>query len=125
MGRAPAAGGDVDDVSEGVTFRARRLEVSTAQELVELVSGQARESLLDSDGLDPQRDNGARAGWAARGLAAYAVHLGGATLTEEISVAAGDLLADLRHLFDALGLDWDGALESAEVHYRAEIVGEL
>jgi len=124
MGRGPA-GGDGGDALEGEIFCARRLEVSTAQELVELVSGQARESLLDSDGLDPMRDNGVRAGWAARGLVAYAVHLGGATLTEEISVAAGDLLADLRHLFDALGLDWDAALASADMHYRAEIVGEL
>lgn len=46
-------------------------------------------------------------------------------MTEEVEVAAGDLLGDLRHLFDALGVEWNAAVAASEGHYRAEIFGEL
>ncbi|MDO2394781.1 DUF4262 domain-containing protein [Mycobacterium avium subsp. hominissuis] len=106
-------------------YHASRLPVTTAQELADLIGDQPRRSLLDSDGAEPQEDNNIRAGWAARALVAYAQHVGGASLSEEIEVAAGDLLGDLRHLFDALGVDWDAAVEASGGHYRAEIFGEL
>jgi hypothetical protein len=35
------------------------------------------------------------------------------------------MLGDLRHLFDALGLDWEQAMSTVDVNYRAEILGEL
>ena len=106
-------------------YHASRLPVATAEELADLIADQPRRSLLAGDGGDLRRDNSIRARRAARALVAYAQHLGGATLTEEVEVAAGDLLGDLRHLFDALGVEWDAAVASSEVHYRAEIFGEL
>lgn len=56
---------------------------------------------------------------------AYAQHLGGSSLTEDAATAATDLLSDLRHLFDALGVDWEQAVASAEGYYRDEIFGLL
>lgn len=106
-------------------YHANRLPVATAQELADLVSGQPRRSLLADDGANMREENDIRAGWAARALVAYAQHLGGASLSEEIEVAASDLLGDLRHLFDALGVEWDAAVASSDGHYRAEIFGEL
>jgi hypothetical protein len=91
-------------------YHANRLPVTTAQELAELIAEQPRRSTLKSDGLDPQRDNDIRAGWAAWALVAYAQHLGNASLTEEVETAAADLLSDLRHLFDALGMDWEATV---------------
>lgn len=35
-----------------------------------------------------------------------------------------DLLADLHHLADRAGLDWEDITERAELHYSAEIAGE-
>jgi len=40
-----------------------------------------------------------------RALVAYAQHLGDSSLTAEVETAATDLLSDLRHLFDVLGID--------------------
>jgi hypothetical protein len=76
---------------------------------------------LTREGTNPQRDNDIRAGWAARALVAYAQHLGNARLTEEVETAA----TDLRHLFDALGIDWEAAVSSSDGHYRGEIFGQL
>lgn len=106
-------------------YHAQRLAVSTAQELADLLAEQPRRSLLAGDGSDPQRDNDVRAGWAGRALVAYAQHLGGSSLTEDAATAATDLLSDLRHLFDALGVDWEQAVASAEGYYRDEIFGQL
>lgn len=77
------------------------------------------------EGADPQRDNDIRAGWAARALVAYAQHLGKASLSEEVETAATDLMWDLRHLFDVLGVDWEAAVSSSDGHYRGEIFGQL
>ena len=106
-------------------YHATRMAVTTAQELAELVSERPRQSTLTGEGTDPQRDNDIRAGWAARALVAYAQHLGNASLTEEVETAAADLLSDLRHLFDALGIDWEAAVSSSDGHYRGEIFGQL
>jgi hypothetical protein len=107
-------------------FHATRLPVNTAQELSDLLADQPKQSLaLTGEGQDPQRDNDIRAGWAARALVAYATYLGKGSLSEEVETAATDLLTDLRHLFDALGLDWEATAVRTEDHYRAEIFGEL
>ena len=105
-------------------YHGNRLAVTTAQELAELVREQPRQSTLTREGTDPQRDNDIRAGWAARALVAYAQHLGNASLTEEAETAATDLLSDLRHMFDALGIDRE-EVSSSDGHYRGEIFGEL
>ena len=106
-------------------YHATRLAVSTAQELAELISDQPKQTTLTREGTDPQRDNDIRAGWAARALVAYAQHLGNASLTEKVETAATDLLSDLRHLFDAIGIDWEAAVSSSDGHYRGEIFGQL
>ena len=97
----------------------------TAQELADLIAEQPKQTTLTGEGTGPQRDNDIRAGWAARALVAYAQHLGNGSLTEEVETAATDLLSDLRHLFDALGVDWEAAVSSSDDHYRGEIFGQL
>jgi hypothetical protein len=106
-------------------YHAKRLPVATAQELADLIAEQPKQTTLTGEGTDPQRDNDIRAGWAARALVAYAQHLGSGSLTEEVETAATDLLSDLRHLFDALGVDWEAAVSSSDDHYRGEIFGQL
>lgn len=106
-------------------YHARSMAVASAQELAELVAHQPRQTTLVDEGMDPQRDNNVRAGWAAQALVAYAQHAGNSTLTDEVETAATDLLSDLRHLFDALGIGWGEALAAADRYYRAEILGQL
>jgi hypothetical protein len=106
-------------------YRAHRIPGASAAELSEWIADQPRRQFLTSREVDHQADNNIRAGWAARALVAYAEHLGGNNLTEEVETAAKDLLSDLRHLFDALGVDWQTALSSVEANYRREILGEL
>jgi hypothetical protein len=104
-------------------YRATRLlSVVSALDLAELVADVPKGELTL---VDAQADNDRRAGWAARGLIGYATHLGQGGLKAELSTTAEDMLGDLRHLFDALGLDWVQALSSVEANYRAEIFGKL
>ncbi|WP_076207157.1 DUF4262 domain-containing protein [Mycolicibacterium fortuitum] len=120
--------GDDDQPVYGVApsgrqvYRAKRLPVECAQELANLVAPVPRGSLTM---VDPQADNDVRARWGAQALIGYATHLGGASLGSELETAATDMLADVRHLFDALGLDWQDALSTVDRNYRAEILGEL
>lgn len=106
-------------------YRAQRIPVASAAELSEWIADQPKRTALSSNDVDHQLDNNIRAGWGARALVAYAEHLGGKNLTEEVETAASDLLSDLRHLLDALGVDWQAALSAAEGYYRAEILGEF
>jgi hypothetical protein len=106
-------------------YHANRLPVTTAQELADLIAEQPKQTTLTGEGTDPQRDNDICAGWAGRALVAYAQHLGGGSLTGEVETAATDLVSDLRHLFDALGIDWEAAVSSSDGHYRGEIFGQL
>ena len=120
--------GDDDQPVYGVApsgrqvYRATRLPVECAQELANLVADVPRGSLTM---VDPQADNDVRARWGARALVGYATHLGGASLSSELETSVTDMLADVRHLFDALGLDWHDALSTVDRNYRAEILGEL
>jgi hypothetical protein len=70
---------------------------------------------------DPQADNNARASFAAHALHAYSqVCIGSGEFEEALT----DLLGDLRHLADALGLDYGDADYRAHAHYVAEIHGQ-
>jgi hypothetical protein len=69
----------------------------------------------DSDGDVPT----ARAGVAARTLLAY-TEIAQGTATLESQSAVIDLVSDLMHLADALGMDWDYILDSAEENQRDE-----
>lgn len=120
--------GDADQPVHGVApsgrrvYRARRWPVETVVALAELLGDTEPGSLTI---VDPQADNDRRAAWGARGLLGYASFLGRGKLTGELETRASDLLADLRHMYDALGLDWEDAMSSVERNYRSEILGEL
>lgn len=65
---------------------------------------------------DQSEDNRTRAGFAARGLAAYATTTG--VIGESVETAMGDLLNDLHHLADLAGVDWEQV--SSQGHYDHE-----
>lgn len=70
---------------------------------------------------DYQADNTARASFAATALVAFVKRVG----ENEMETNVSDLLADLMHLSDALGIDFDNAVYAGRNHYEAEIRGEL
>ncbi len=75
---------------------------------------------------DPAEKNLRRAARSLRVLRAYAIECcGGRDDDEEYDTSVGDLLADLMHLCDLLGLDFDSACAMAAVHHEAEVNGEL
>ncbi|USH45367.1 hypothetical protein SEA_RUTHIEJR_89 [Mycobacterium phage Ruthiejr] len=100
---------------EETTYRAARLDAETIDDLAALPS-----SSITYD--DPQADNNTRAAFAAEALVAYVRRVGD---PGELETAVTDLLGDLRHLCDALGLDFEDAAEMSFCHYDAEIRGEL
>ncbi len=71
------------------------------------------------DPADVQYDNTRRAGFALDAVVAYQRH----GVDDESTIS--DLLCDLRHLCDALGLEFAAELARGEHHYEAEIRGEL
>jgi hypothetical protein len=93
------------------------------------------ESWFDGDGEmrygistgDIRHDNGRRAGFAAAAVLAYArriCHL--STANDEMpETVISDLLADLRHLSDALGLDYAESDVRGDRDYEAEVRGEI
>lgn len=72
---------------------------------------------------DSPHDNTRRAGFALQGVGAYAAktRLAGDVDAREV---IGDLLGDLRHLCDALGLDFAALDEDGREHYDAELRGD-
>ena len=110
---------------DGPLFNAGSVPAESVESLAGLIAGQPKRSRLDRRVCVPKRDHDIRAGWAARGLVAYAQHLGGAKLNEDIGVALTDLLGDLRHLCDALGVDWDAAVSRSEYDHYCEVRGIL
>ncbi|MEY8018775.1 hypothetical protein [Mycobacterium servetii] len=115
-----------DGYAEVVLYTAQRMEASDVAELARLFEGRPKESLASThEGVELQRDNNIRAGWAARALIAYASHLGGQSLVDELETVTGDLLGDLLHLFDALGLDWEEIRERGERFHREEVFGDV
>jgi hypothetical protein len=75
-----------------------------------------------------QRDNNRRAGFAARGVLAYATRTFGGDVTkcsEDFTTVVGDLLADLMHLCDLLGLDFAELEEKGRSQYLPELAGRF
>jgi putative protein kinase ArgK-like GTPase of G3E family len=70
---------------------------------------------------DPQGDNNARASFAAVALSAFIRRVGSDEPVTEFS----DLLADLMHLADSMGIDFDSVLATAERNHREELRGEF
>ena len=91
-----------------------RLPVQTLEDIANLPDN------LSVDGLHAGLDNTARATFAARAVEAYACRVGG----DEVNVAVSDMLSDLMHFCDAVGLEFEDALRQADRHYGAEVRGE-
>lgn len=73
---------------------------------------------------DIAHDNYRRATFAAEAVKAYAQATG--VSNEDVETAIGDLLSDLRHLLDCLGLgSLEEFAESKRYHYDAERLGVL
>lgn len=107
-------------------YPARRFDVYDVAGLAGLLEGRPKESLASThEGEDLVRDNSIRAGWAARALIAYATHLADQSLVEDLETVTSDLVGDLLHLCDALGLDWEEIFERGERFYREELSGDL
>lgn len=101
--------------------------------IVELWNTQGTHGTLGEN--HPTGDNIARAKWAAEAIRAYAEQTG-VYRGEVVLLAISDLMNDLRHLLDYIGLDEDDeatdgyspdleALAARDLHYRAEIRGEF
>lgn len=101
----------------GTLYRATPLNVRDAEQLGSAVR-QRHDPVLTGE---PQNDNDARAAWAGRALAWFAMNTG--DLDEDLETVLSDLLSDLRHLADALEVDYGNADERAERHYQREIEG--
>jgi hypothetical protein len=98
-------------------YQATRLEnVNSIEDLAEVPK------LAITHGGDVQKDNDARASFGAAVLVAYSERVGGES--NEVETQLADLLADLRHVCDALGLDYEAADATAHVNYWREIHGE-
>ncbi|WP_082993074.1 hypothetical protein [Mycobacterium sp. 1245111.1] len=72
---------------------------------------------------DIQRDNDIRAARGAQALMAYGAYLNDATVNEDLQSSVSDLLGDLRHLCDAVGVDWDRAVERSGRDHFSEVRG--
>lgn len=88
-------------------------------------------SLMDgsgdfTDGGEPTEismDNTRRASFAATAVLAYAKRT--RSDGNEIATTISDMIGDLHHLCDALGVDIDLAFNMGHQHYRAELRGIL
>lgn len=106
-------------------YSAARMMISSVGELADLLEEAPPPTKLDlsdePDGI--RRDNNTRARWGGQALVAYARQLRSPLPETEVETAVSDLVGDLRHLFDALGLDWDDAVGRAERYHQDEITG--
>jgi hypothetical protein len=72
---------------------------------------------------DIQRDNNIRAASGAQALMAYGAYVNDATIDEDLQSSVSDMLGDLRHLCDAVGVDWDRAVERSGRDHFSEVRG--
>lgn len=95
--------------------------MSRLKDLVNRYDGDGRMRYSDST-EDGEHDNGRRAGFAATAVLAYAERTGllSDRNDEHPATAIGDLLADLRHLTDSLGLDFAELTRRGKDHYVSE-----
>lgn len=81
------------------------------------------------DGGTPEAieaDNTQRAAWGLAACEAFVDEtFGGDADAESLGLVMGDLLADLMHLADAFGLDFDALIEKARFNYEPETEGVL
>ncbi len=105
-------------------YRAAELPVSTARGLADWFDERDPALAFPEGDYDPQRDNDIRAIRSAAALVAYVKRVdGGGSSTDDIGSSVSDLLSDIRHLCDALGVEWEAAVASSDTNYREEILG--
>lgn len=77
---------------------------------------------MDDLARDPEGpSNGVRAGWAVEALETFARKTGQlADVEHDPGTVVGDLLANLHHLTDVMGVDWDTVEAQGREHYLAE-----
>lgn len=99
--------------------------VSGLKDLLSWYEGDGRMRYGDS-AEDGEHDNGRRAGFAAAAVLAYAARTGllSEHNDENPATAIGDLLGDLRHLADSLGLDFAELARRGKNHYVSELNDE-
>lgn len=71
-----------------------------------------------------QSENDDRASRALEAVQVYAAE-SYAGSGEVVATVLGDVVGDLRHLCDAVGMPWPDVLDSAGMHYSAKIRGVL
>lgn len=100
--------------------------VSRLRDLLAWFDGDGEMRYCDSV-EDGRHDNSRRAGFAALAVLSYAVRTGllNDRNDEEPATAIGDLLGDLRHLADSLGLDYTELDRRGKSHYVPELRGEF
>lgn len=100
--------------------RATRIHAETVEELA------ARGGLTPQSAINvtsEQQRNTIRSLWGANAFVAYATCLSPSERREEIATSFSDFLGDLMHTADALGIDFEDALDDAQGNYREEISG--
>lgn len=85
------------------------------------------QSTLRFDGTPEgvKADNNLRAAWALKGLTEYVERTFGAPEEEDFDTLIPDLMSDLLHLCDAVGVDIDQALYKARDQYEDELRGVM
>lgn len=101
---------------------ARFEDCDTISDLKALIAARRNDHLTDTD---IKSDNDLRALWGGVAVVAFADRVFGASDEEDWDTIIGDLFADLMHLCDALGQDFDALVARGRWHYEPELVGEL
>jgi hypothetical protein len=105
----------------GNRFPARRVDATSTNELhVSDFEGDGDMRYGDSP-EENVHDNTRRAGFVISALRAYSQKTG--MSGEDFETTISDMLGDMRHLCDALDVDFDAASERGGGHYEAEVTG--
>lgn len=100
------------------TYPARRIEADGWRDLPS-----ERENGITYDAGDEVHDNSRRASGGVVAIRAYAEQTYSGW-GEELDTIVGDMLGDLMHACDALGVDFGTALRRAEGDYSCELEGK-
>lgn len=132
-----AAPGNPDSAEETGTAAQRVARPAPAPDVPVVAASQLKtlsaslrgdgEMRYGDDVEDDRHDNGRRASFAALAAFAYAGRVGAVSGVndEEPATVLSDLLGDLRHLADSIGLDFAELDRNGRDHYDAELYGEF
>lgn len=101
------------------TYAAKLAAVSTIADLIALNASQTVDLPAPDDVTDPAESRAVRAMSLVSALAPYAKGCG--TETDDFETAITDLVGDLRHLADALGVDFRQVIWRSSRYYREEL----